>query len=83
MASGAPGGNGSKSFLWPLDHRGKAPKMDCAGITVQGKQIALIHDCIADLALTTVQIDREVWAGNKTNLTQLSRHHCRVGSASA
>jgi hypothetical protein len=81
--NGAPGGNRGKSFLWPLDQRGKAPKMDCASVTVQGKQITLIQDCIADLTLTAIQINREVRAGNKTDFTKLSRHYCRVGSTSA
>ena len=60
---GAPVSNGSKSFFRPFDHGRKAPaKMDCAGISVQGKQVSLVRNCVADLALTTLQIARFVQA---------------------
>lgn len=39
--------------------------MDGAGVTVQGNQVALLQNFIADLALTTIQVNSEVWAGNK------------------
>lgn len=80
---GAPGSNGSKSFLWPLDHRGNTAKVNRAGVAVQRKQVALIQDCIADLALTTIQVDLKVWASNKAHLAKLSRYYRCVGSTPA
>ena len=34
-------------------------------VTVQGNQIARLQKFFADLALTTIRVNSEVWAGNK------------------
>ena len=80
---GAPGSNGSKSLLRPLAHWGDTAKVNRAGVAVQRKQVTLIQDCIADLALTTIQVDLKVWARNKADLAKLSCYYRCVGSTAA
>ena len=79
----APSSNGSKSPLRPPDQRAKAPKVDRAGITLQRQKFALLQNCIADLALTAIQVNFEGRAGYKADLAKLSRQYRRARSAAA